>query len=122
MWLLLFNVAMAIFITMPRLAPIFKAYRYETPGRSLYVAYSLTCHQLPQRSYFLFGDKLMYSQPEIEAVWSSDNILMQRQFLGTPEMGYKVAFSDRMVSMYTGMFIGGLLFSLLRRRLRPLNW
>jgi uncharacterized membrane protein len=121
-WLGLFNLVMGTFVVLPWLAPVFMAQGYETPARIIYFGYSFTCHQLPQRSYFLLGDKLMYSQAEIQAVWPSDNLLVERQFIGTPTMGYKVAYSDRMVSMYTGMFIGGLLFGLMRRLLHPLNW
>ena len=35
-------------------------------------------------------------------------------------MGYKVAWSDRMISLYTSVWVGGLLYTILRRRLRPL--
>jgi len=45
-----------------------------------------------------------------------------RQFIGNPEMGWKVAWSDRMVSMFTSLWLFGLLWWPLRRRLRPLPW
>ena len=35
-------------------------------------------------------------------------------------MGWKVAWSDRMVSMYTSILFGGLLYGLVRRWLKPL--
>src|SRR5260221_5569676 len=40
--------------------------------------------------------------------------------MGNWQMGWKVAWSDRMVSMYTSILIAGLLFDLVRKRLRPL--
>lgn len=121
-WLLIVSLALALFVGLPWLAPALMAKGYEWQAHLIYFAYGLTCHQLPERSYFLFGTKAMYSLNEIQAVWPSDNILLRRQFVGTPEMGYKVAFSDRMVSMYTAMLVGALLYGLLRRRLPRLSW
>lgn len=36
--------------------------------------------------------------------------------------GYKMAFEQRETAIYAGLTAGGLLFGLLRRHLRPLNW
>jgi uncharacterized membrane protein len=44
-----------------------------------------------------------------------------RRFVGTPEVGFKVAWSDRMVSMYSSIPLAGLLWWPLRRRLKPLS-
>ena len=91
-------------------------------GNAIYAIYSTQCHQLPQRSFFLFGSRPMYSLAEIQTAWKvTDNPLILRQFVGNPEMGWKVAWSDRMVSMYTGLFFFGLLYGLLRKRLKPLS-
>lgn len=121
-WLLIVNLIMGVFVALPWLAPVLMANGYDLPAKALYLGYSLTCHQLPERSYFLFGPKVMYSMTEIASVWPSQDMLIRRQFIGTPAMGYKVAWSDRMVSMYTAMFVGGLVFALVRRRMRPLHW
>ena len=45
-----------------------------------------------------------------------------RAFIGNPEVGYKVAWSDRMVSFYGGILLGGVVFALLRRRLKSPRW
>lgn len=37
-------------------------------------------------------------------------------------MGWKVAWSDRMISIYGGLFIFGLAWWPLRRRIKPLPW
>lgn len=122
-WLLVFNSAVTLLVTPPWLAPVFMRLGWELPGRAIYFVYSFLCHQLPQRSYFLFGPQATYSLAEIQAVWPvpASNWLALRQFIGTPEMGYKVAWSDRMVSMYGAFLLGGLLFALVRHRLRPLR-
>ena len=39
-----------------------------------------------------------------------------RHFLGTPTLGWKLAWSDRMVSFYGGLFLFTLLYGLLRGR------
>lgn len=120
-WLLIFNLLWGIYVTLPWLAPVLMATGSERAGRAIYLIYSTQCHQLPQRSFFLFGPKAMYSLSEVQAAWrNTNNPAILRQFIGNPEMGWKVAWSDRMVSMYTSIFVTGLLFALLRRRLRPL--
>lgn len=94
---------------------------YERAGHAIYTFYSTQCHQLPQRSFFLFGPRPMYTLAEVQAAWiDTDNPAILRQFTGSPEMGWKVAWSDRMVSMYTSIFAAGLLFALAPRWLKPL--
>jgi uncharacterized membrane protein len=45
-----------------------------------------------------------------------------RQFIGNPEMGWKVAWSDRMVSMFTSMLLFGFVWRPLRRWIPKLPW
>ncbi|MFQ5886527.1 MAG: DUF2085 domain-containing protein [Anaerolineae bacterium] len=123
-WLLLVNLVAGFFAGLPWAAPALMAGGYPHLGRLIYTAYSIFCHQLPQRSYFLFGEKISYSMPEIVAVVHSDEFAALRAFLGTPEMGYKVALAHRTLAIYTGIAVGGLLFALLHRWMRPfpLQW
>ncbi len=121
-WFWVFSGLYALFVGLPFLAPVFMQMGWETPARWIYTFYSFLCHQLPQRSFFLFGPKFMYSLEEIQAVWPADNPLVLRQFIGTPEMGWKVAWSDRMVSMYTAVLFFAWLWWPLRHRIRPLAW
>ncbi|OGO67071.1 MAG: hypothetical protein A2Z37_16970 [Chloroflexi bacterium RBG_19FT_COMBO_62_14] len=118
LWLLL---ATGLWVGLPWLAPVFMQLGWIGPARAIYFIYSLQCHQLPQRSFFLFGPKPMYSLAEIQTAWMTtlDPVVL-RQFVGSPDMGYKVAWSDRMVSLYTSVPLGALLWWPLRRRLRPL--
>jgi uncharacterized membrane protein len=103
---------------LPWLAPVLMEFGWTGPAQALYSAYSFTCHQLPQRSYFLFGPKAMYSLSEIQAAWqATNNPLVLRQFIGNEAMGWKVAWSDRMVSLYTSMLLGMLIFAMDRKRL-----
>ena len=43
---------------------------------------------------------------DILAVYPTSDPLLLRPFLGTPELGWKVAWSDRMVSLFTPLFVG----------------
>jgi uncharacterized membrane protein len=129
-WLLGFNTAWGIFVTLPWLAPIFMGLGLTWPGRAIYFIYNFFCHQLPERSWFLFGPELSYTQAQIATAWGHSlaeisNELVRRQFIGTPELGWKVAWSDRMVSMYGSIFLFGLLYALLREqglRVRTMPW
>jgi uncharacterized membrane protein len=121
-WLLVFNVAFALFVGLPWLAPLFMEMGWIRAAHAIYLFYAPQCHQLPQRSFFLFGDKLMYSLAEIQAAWQdTNNPAILRQFIGNADMGWKVAWSDRMVSMYTSIPVFGLLYGPLHRWLKPLS-
>ncbi len=120
-WMLVFSVFYGLYVALPWLAPVLMKWGWETPARWIYQAYALVCHQLPQRSFFLFGPKTMYSLPEIQAAWKATyDPLVLRQFIGNETMGWKVAWSDRMVSMYTSVLLFAWVWWPLRRKLRPL--
>jgi uncharacterized membrane protein len=71
----------------------------------------------------MFGSRAMYSLADIQSAWQNTlDPLVLRQFTGNTSMGWKVAWSDRMVSMYTSIWIFALLWWPLRRRIRPLAW
>ncbi len=122
-WLLFVNLLVAVWVGLPWLAPVFMNLGWVGAGQAVYLLYSFQCHQLPERSYFLFGNQTMYSLAEIQFAWqATDNPMILRQFIGTPEMGWKVAWSDRMVSMYTSILLGGLLYGLVRKWMKPLSF
>lgn len=120
-WLIWFVLLSGIWVGLPWLAPIFMRLGWEEAGRAIYSFYSLQCHQLPQRSFFLFGSRPMYSLEEISLAWKDtlDPIIL-RGFIGNSSMGYKVAWSDRMVSAYGGIPLAGMIWGLLRKRPLPL--
>ena len=61
-WLFAANGLMLVFSTLPVLAPILAAMGLEGLSNAIFVAYSLTCHQMPSRSYFLFGHQMAYCE------------------------------------------------------------
>ncbi|MFO7684099.1 MAG: DUF2085 domain-containing protein [Chloroflexota bacterium] len=122
-WLLFFSLLLLLFIGLPWLAPVFMMWGWTEPAKAIYFFYSIQCHQMPQRSFFLFGSQWMYSLPNIQAAWQpSDNPLILRQFIGNTAMGWKVAWSDRMVYMYTSLLLAGLVYWPFRRKIKPLPW
>ena len=122
-WLEIFLVVYGLWVWAPFLAPIFMQIGWSGPGRALYFIYSFFCHQLPERSFFLFGQKTMYSLSEIQAAWQNTiNPLILRQFIGNQSMGWKLGWSDRMVSFYTSVWIFAVLWIPIRRKVKPLPW
>jgi uncharacterized membrane protein len=118
---MLFGLLFGLYVGLPFLAPVFMHIGWKGAGNAIYFIYSFFCHQLPERSFFLFGPKLTYSLPEIQAAWqNTTNLAILRKFVGNPDMGWKVAWSDRMVSMFTSIWAFGLLWWPLRRRLPKL--
>lgn len=122
-WIAPFALLMGLYVGLPFLAPILMDLGYSSLGRVIYAIYSTQCHQLPDRSFFLFGQQVMYPLSTIQAAWKETlDPAVLRQFIGSPYFGWKVAWSDRMVSMYTSTLIFGLLWWPLRRRIKPLPW
>lgn len=120
-WLFLFILLFTLFTGLPWLAPLFMYWGWPAAANIIYNLYSTQCHQLPQRSFFLFGSQIMYDLDTIQNVWqNSQNPLILRQFVGNSEMGWKVAWSDRMVYMYTSLLGFTLLLGPWRKRIKPL--
>jgi uncharacterized membrane protein len=119
--MLVFVITFGLYSGLPFLAPVFMHIGWKEAGNAIYFIYSFLCHQLPERSFFLFGPKLSYSLEEIGATGQdTSNIFVLRQFIGNSTMGWKVAWSDRMVAMFTSLWVFGLLWWPLRKRLRDL--
>lgn len=120
-WFGVFLVAYGLFVWLPWLAPLAMHIGWDGFGRAIYLIYSFICHQLPERSFFFFGAKPMYSLAEIQAAWQvTINPFLLRQFIGNPAMGWKLGWSDRMVSFYTSVWVFAVLWWPLRRKIKPL--
>ncbi|RMF26404.1 MAG: DUF2085 domain-containing protein, partial [Chloroflexi bacterium] len=122
-WLALANSLALLYVGMPFLAPLFMKLGWSSPAHLLYTVYSPFCHQLAFRSWFLFGQQVVYPRDEFAALVGTADWLEARRFVGNETMGYKVALCQRDVAIYGALFLGGLLFALLRhrRRIAPLS-
>ncbi len=124
-WLLVFNVLLALYVGLPLLAPVLMASGDEGPARLIYTVYKPMCHQLPWRTFFLSGEQLYYDydylvsqvgEEPLATLWDA------KDFVGTPQLGFKMALCERDMAIYGSMLLAGVLFGLLRRRLKPLPW
>ena len=61
-WLLFVNVLGGIYAGLPLLGPWLLARGWSLPANAIYLFYSLSCHQRPDRSFFVFGHKMCYCQ------------------------------------------------------------
>jgi uncharacterized membrane protein len=115
---------LAIFNGLPFLAPVFMQMGWDIPGRIIYFIYGFLCHQMAQRSFFLFGPAgfQMYNIAalplQLNGLNEGERLLALRNFIGNTQIGWKVAWSDRMVSMYISPLLATILYGLVRARIR----
>ena len=122
-WFTIFVLFYGLWVGLPFLAPVFMHLNWSGAGKAIYFIYSVFCHQLPERSFFLFGQKSMYSIKEINSVWKNTlNPMILRQFIGGESMGWKVAWSDRMVSFYTSIWLFAVAWFPLRKKTKSLSF
>jgi uncharacterized membrane protein len=128
-WLAILNTIVFLYVGLPFLAPVLMKAGMEGPARVIYTIYSPVCHQLAFRSWFLFGEQAAYPRalagtslvPYGQATGLDENDLVAaRALVGNEHLGFKVALCERDVAIYGGILIGGLLFALVRGRLKPL--
>ena len=123
-WAGMINLLLLAYVAMPFLAPVFMQVGWTFPARAIYTIYTPACHQLPERSYFLFGESLIYDEHDLQAsgVELSDNLLLRRRYIGDEQHGWKVAICERDVAIYGAMFLTGLIFALANFRFPQLSW
>ena len=136
-WLAVFNTLIFIYVALPILAPVLLNAGFESPARAIYRVYSPLCHQMTQRSFFLFGEQYSYPReiagteltpieaymgdiPEFENVqpgnWPAF-FTAARSFLGNENLGYKIALCQRDIGIYLFVLVGGLIYGMLRNRI-----
>lgn len=135
-WLAMFNLMALIYVGLPILAPFLMQAGLTAPARVIYTVYSPLCHQMTQRSFFLFGEQVAYPRevagtnltpieayideiPEFNGI-SADNwpafFAAARRFVGNEQMGYKIALCERDIGIYGFVLIGGLIYGMIRNR------
>ncbi|MEZ4717519.1 MAG: DUF2085 domain-containing protein [Caldilineaceae bacterium] len=92
-------------------------------ARLIYAIYSVFCHQLPDHSYFLYGPDAAPLGPALATAGLPQglDLFTQRKFIGNDLIGYKVALCQRDVAIYGSVLAAGLLYGLVRDRVRPLS-
>jgi uncharacterized membrane protein len=134
--MLVFNLLVVLYLGGTLLAPILMKEGLETPATWIYRGYSLLCHQLGFRSFYIFGEQIVYPRAAAgvpglltfeQATGMSEgsdaaDLFKARTFHGNERVGYKVALCERDVAIYVGILFFGILFSLSRYRLPSLPW
>lgn len=144
-WLRYITIALAIYVSLPFIAPTLMRVGLDTPANFIYSVYSPFCHQFPFRSFFLYGDQPVYPRESVPGgydsyeeriatlpefrdyteadyftslEWTLDN----KGFNGNETLGYKVALCERDIFIYMALLLGAVIYSqpYVRRHLRPM--
>lgn len=126
-WLMIFIIAFGIFNILPFLAPVAAKIGVPSIADLIYTLYSPFCHQMAHRSFFLFGYQIMYNPDQLTLELTADlttNMLALKSFHGNDLIGWKVAWSDRMVYMYGATWLASIIFGLASRhkQVHRLSW
>jgi len=124
-WLFLVNLVLAVYGGLPLLAPVLMGVGYPRLAEFIYTIYEPLCHQLPQRSFFVFGPQLAYSLETLQELLGPETLAtdsLSRTFIGHAALGYKMAYCQRDTAMYGSMLLAGMVFGLVRHRLKPLTF
>lgn len=117
-WLWLTNLVVAVFVGLPVLAPLLMAAGRPDLANPIYAAYKSVCHQWAFRSYFVLGERAVYGPDVLAGLVGSDQMY---GFIGSPDLGYKVAFCERDVAIYLAVLLAGLSYGALRGRIAGLS-
>ncbi len=125
-WLAVFNLGFALYVILPILAPTLMHLGHRGLAGLIYTLYHPLCHQLPERSYFLFGrDHLIstYSLSHLKSlgVLPGNSPWQRREFVGNAVLGYKMAFCQRCFASYLSLFLAGVAFGVTGRKWRELS-
>jgi uncharacterized membrane protein len=137
-YLAVVNLFMLLYFGLPLLAPVLMKAGAQVPANVIYALYKPLCHQFGFRSFFLFGEQAYYPLQEAgingvitfeQATGFSDvhnpaglSRLQARQFTGNETLGYKMALCERDMAIYGAILLFGIVYSLTRRRIKPLHW
>jgi uncharacterized membrane protein len=131
-YLAVFNGFIAAYVLLPFIAPMLMKVGATTPAGWIYRAYSVVCHELAFRSWFMFGEQASYPRaaagvdgliPYGEATGlDEDDLWVARDFFGNEALGYKVALCERDVAIYGGILLFGIGFAVAGRKIKPVHW
>lgn len=128
-WLGLFLLGLGVFVALPLAAPVLAARGQGQAAGAIYLAYRLTCHQLPHHSWFLFGPQHAYEWEAVQPYTGLPPDQPLRSFhhpLTDPAIGYQMAYCQRDTAIWGALFLTALALALLRRRRTlaplPIKW
>lgn len=121
-----------LFTAIAFLPPLLEKNGNTAIAGGIYKAYSILCHQLAYRSYFLGGEQIVYPRElahikglltyeEVTGSTAAD-LLYSRSLIGNPTMGYKVALCERDIAIYLSMALFGIFFEVTGKKIKGLRW
>jgi len=126
-YMVVFNGFVLIYVGLAFLAPVLQANGNITPAKLIYTVYGRLCHQLSYRSWFLFGEQAAYPREFAEVKnlstyeeatgYDPFDAETAINFIGNDRLGYKTAFCQRDIAIYSGILLFGLVFSLTRKKI-----
>ena len=128
-WLAMINLIFFLYVGLPFTAPLLMRAGETRTALWIQRIYSPHCHQLAYRSWFLFGEQPVYPlestnlslTPYAEATGlDGDDYWEAKGFIGNERLGYKVVLCQRDIATWGSMLAAGLIFGLLRTRIKPL--
>ena len=125
-----------VFVFIPGisiLAPVLMHLNLAVPAKLIYWIFRFACHQLPYRSFFLFGSQPYY--PLAEANMGKNIVTFEqaiqnpemkfaeiKAFIGNSEMGYKTALCQRDIAIYLSIALCCIVFMISKNRIPRLHW
>ncbi len=129
-YMLVFNFILFLYVGIPFLAPVFLKANMPIAAKVVYTIYKPLCHQLPFRSFFLFGDQIAYPRElagisdlkTYEEITGNDplDLLAARNYVGDEHYGFKIALCERDIAIWGSLLLFGLIFSLSKQRIKAL--
>jgi len=129
-WLI--SILLIAFVGIAFLAPVFQINGNHRIASGIYKAYSILCHQLAYRSYFIGGEQVVYPRDlagihglrtyEEVTGKSAADVMFSRSFIGNAELGYKIAICQRDVAIYLSLAIFGIIFQVTGKKMKGLPW
>jgi uncharacterized membrane protein len=126
------SLVILVFMGSAFLPPIFASNGNNALANMGYKFYSLLCHQLAFRSYFILGEQYAYPRElaHVDSLLtyedvtgkSATDIRYARDFFGDNNLGYKLALCERDIAIYAGLGLFGLFFQFSGKKLKHIPW
>ncbi|MBN2100619.1 DUF2085 domain-containing protein [Candidatus Dojkabacteria bacterium] len=110
-----------LYTLIPILSPVLFHFGYYRSAWWIQTIYRFLCHQRPERSLFLFGEKISYSLNELEKLGYNTKVTGY-PFVGNEYIGYKIAFCTRDTFIYGLMTITGFITNLSKKKISVKYW
>ncbi len=126
-YMLIFNLFTFVYLGLAFLAPVLLHGGKVQSANLIYAVYGRLCHQLSYRSWFLYGDQLVYPRElagienlvtyEEATGFDAKDLEQAVSFRGDNRLGFKIAFCQRDIAIYGAILLFGILFAVTKRKI-----